>query len=166
MAGRSSDGLLRQVHRIVNLGAVGTLTDAQLLDWFVSRRDEAAEAAFEELMIRHGPMVFRVCRSVLRDAHDAEDAFQAAFLVLAHRAGAIRRRGSVASWLFGVAHRVSARAGADRPAAAHSTERPPNRLPRQGSSMRKMESRKSCTRRSTACRNGSAPPWCSVTWKG
>jgi RNA polymerase sigma factor (sigma-70 family) len=110
MAGRSSDGLLRQVHRIVNLGAVGTLTDAQLLDWFVSRRDEAAEAAFEELMNRHGPMVFRVCRSVLRDRHDAEDAFQAAFLVLAHRAGAIRRRGSVASWLFGVAHRVSSRA--------------------------------------------------------
>ena len=110
MVGRSSNGLLQQVHRIVNLGAVGTLTDAQLLDWFVSHRDEAAEAAFEELMIRHGPMVFRVCRSVLRDRHDAEDAFQAAFLVLAHRAGAIRRRGSVASWLFGVAHRVSARA--------------------------------------------------------
>ena len=112
MAGRSSDGLLRQVHRIVNLGALGTLTDAQLLDWFVARRDEAAEAAFEELMNRHGPMVFRVCRSVLRDRHDAEDAFQAAFLVLAHRAGAIRRKGSVASWLFGVAHRVSSRARA------------------------------------------------------
>lgn len=85
------------------------MTDAQLLDWFVSRRDDAAEAAFEELMIRHGPMVFRVCRSVLRDTHDAEDAFQAAFLVLAHRARAIRRQGSVASWLFGVAHRVASR---------------------------------------------------------
>jgi len=86
------------------------MTDTQLLDWFISRRDEGAEAAFEELMIRHGPMVFRVCRSVLRDEHDAEDAFQAAFLVLAHRAQAIRRHGSVASWLFGVAHRVASRA--------------------------------------------------------
>jgi hypothetical protein len=110
MAGRSSDGLLPQLHRILNLGAVGTMTDAQLLDWFVSRRTDAAQAAFDELMIRHGPMVFRVCRSVLQDRHDAEDAFQATFLVLAYGAGAVRRGGSVASWLFGVAHRVSSRA--------------------------------------------------------
>ncbi|WP_422929164.1 sigma-70 family RNA polymerase sigma factor [Singulisphaera sp. PoT] len=110
MAGHASDHLLPQVNRIFNLGAVGTLTDAQLLDWFVSRRDGAAEAAFEELMNRHGPMVSRVCRSVLQDGHDAEDALQATFLVLAHRAGAIRRGESVASWLFGVAHRVSSRA--------------------------------------------------------
>ena len=60
-------------------------------------------------MIRHGPMVLRVCRSVLHDAHDAEDAFQAVFLVLANRAGSIRRSGSVASWLFGVAQRVATR---------------------------------------------------------
>ena len=58
-------------------------------------------------MNRHGSMVSRVCRSVLQDVHDAEDALQATFLVLAHRAGAIRRGESVASWLFGVAHRVS-----------------------------------------------------------
>ena len=55
-------------------------------------------------------MVLRVCRGVLHDDHDAEDAFQAVFLVLAGRAGSIRRGESVASWLFGVAHRVSARA--------------------------------------------------------
>src|SRR5271170_7528935 len=54
MSGGSSDGVLRQVHRLFNLGAVGTMTDAQLLDWFISQRDEAAEAAFEELMNRHG----------------------------------------------------------------------------------------------------------------
>ena len=109
MAGSPSDRVLRQVHRLFNFGAVGTMSDAQLLDRFVSRRDEAAEAAFEELVIRHGPMVLRVCRSVLHDAHDAEDAFQAVFLVLANRAGSIRRSGSVASWLFGVAHRVAIR---------------------------------------------------------
>ena len=109
MAGRPSDRVHRQVHRLFHFGAVGTMSDAQLLDQFVSRRDEAAEAAFEELVIRHGPMVLRVCRSILHDAHDAEDAFQAVFLVLANRARSIRRSGSVASWLFGVAHRVASR---------------------------------------------------------
>ena len=107
MAGSRSDPVLRQVHRLFNIGSVGTMSDAELLDRFVSHRDESAEAAFEELVSRHGPMVLRVCRSVLRDAHDAEDAFQAVFLVLANRARSIRRRGSVASWLFGVAQRVA-----------------------------------------------------------
>jgi RNA polymerase sigma factor (sigma-70 family) len=110
MAGSPSDQVLRHVHRLFQIGAVGTMSDAQLLDQIVSRRDEAAEAAFEELVIRHGPMVLRVCRSVLHNAHDAEDAFQAAFLVLADRARSIRRSGSVASWLFGVARRVATRA--------------------------------------------------------
>jgi RNA polymerase sigma factor (sigma-70 family) len=109
MASGSSGSVARHVHRLFNLGAVGAMTDAELLNWFVSRQDDAAEAAFEELMIRHGPMVFRVCQSVLHDAHDAEDAFQAAFLVLAHRARSVQRHGSIASWLFGVAHRVSSR---------------------------------------------------------
>jgi RNA polymerase sigma factor (sigma-70 family) len=110
MAGRPSGRVLRQVQRLYNFGAVGALSDAELLDWYVARHDEAAEAAFEQLVIRHGTMVLRVCRSLLHDAHDAEDAFQAVFLVLANRAGSIRRNGSVASWLFGVAHRVSTRA--------------------------------------------------------
>ena len=83
---------------------------AQLLDWFITSRDESAEAAFEELMIRHGPMVLGICRNVLQDAHDAQDAFQAVFLVLANKARSIRRQDSVASWLFGVAQRVAARA--------------------------------------------------------
>ena len=110
MASRSSDHVLHQMQRIFNLGTVGMVSDAQLLDWFVSLKDESAEAAFEELMIRHGPMVFGICKSVLRDAHDAQDAFQAVFMVLANRASAIRRKNSVASWLFGVAQRVAARA--------------------------------------------------------
>ena len=110
MAGSSSDYFFRQVHRIFDLGAVGMMSDAQLLDWFVAKHDESAEAAFEELMIRHGPMVFGVCRRVLQDPHDAQDAYQAVFLVLAKRARSIRQKDSVASWLFGVAHRVAARA--------------------------------------------------------
>jgi RNA polymerase sigma factor (sigma-70 family) len=112
MAGDRSDGGLQQLQRLFNLGAVGTMTDARLLEWFVSRRDEAAAAAFEQPVIRHGPMVLDVCRHVLHDVHDAEDAFQAAFLILADRAGSIVRRESVGSWLFGVAFRVSSRARA------------------------------------------------------
>ena len=73
MAGSSSDYVFRQVHRIFNLGAVGMMSDAQLLEWFVAKHDDSAEAAFEELMIRHGPMVFGVCRRALQDPHDAED---------------------------------------------------------------------------------------------
>ena len=72
-----------------------------------------AEAAFEALVERHGPMVLRVARSVLGNTHDAEDVFQATFLVLAERAGGVRRRDSIASWLFGVATRVATRARVD-----------------------------------------------------
>ena len=109
MAGMQDDGSLKDVHRLFQRGTVAALSDAELLDRFVSRRDEAAEAAFEALVERHGPMVYRVCRGVLRNVHDAEDAFQAVFLVLANRAGLIRSRGSLASWLFGVAHNVAYR---------------------------------------------------------
>ncbi len=109
MAASPAGSVHRQIHRLFNLGAVGTMPDAQLVDQFATRRDDAAQAAFEELLNRHGPMVLRVCRGALHDAHDAEDAFQAVFLVLANRARSIRRCESVASWLFGVAQRVAQR---------------------------------------------------------
>src|SRR6185312_14974485 len=95
------------------------LTDGELLGRFAERPDrigdgpDAAGPVFAALVQRHGPMVLRVCRSILRDEHDAQDAFQATFLVLVRRAGSVRRRGSIASWLHGVALRVSARARAD-----------------------------------------------------
>jgi RNA polymerase sigma factor (sigma-70 family) len=80
------------------------LTDGQLLGQFVARRDEAA---FATLVRRHGPMVFSVCRRILRNAHDAEDAFQATFLVLARKASRLRDREAVGSWLYGVAYRAA-----------------------------------------------------------
>jgi RNA polymerase sigma factor (sigma-70 family) len=85
------------------------LTDGQLLDCFVARRDDAA---FEALVRRHGPMVLAVCHRVLRNHHDSEDAFQATFLVLARKATSIVPREAVGSWLYGVAYRMALKARA------------------------------------------------------
>ena len=104
---------LRYLCTLYRVGVVGDLTDGQLLERFVAGRDESAEAGFAALVERHGPMVLRVCRQILGDAHDAEDAFQATFLVLARRAGSVRKRESVASWLYGIAQRVARRSQAD-----------------------------------------------------
>ncbi len=93
------------------------LTDAALLQRFVTATDGAAFAALVE---RHGPMVFAVCRQLLRDHQDAEDAFQATFLVLVRRAGQLRQRELLANWLYGVALRVARRA---RAAAARRRQR-------------------------------------------
>ncbi len=114
MASRSMDTAgLRYLRTLYRVGVVGDLTDGQLLERFVAGRDESAEAGFAALVERHGPMVLRVCRQILGDAHDAEDAFQATFLVLARRAGSVRKRESVASWLYGIAQRVARRSQAD-----------------------------------------------------
>ena len=95
--------LLGLLYRLA-AGREAVLPDADLLQRYLDHRDEAAFAA---LVRRHGPMVLGVCRSVLRHHQDTEDAFQATFLVLARRAGSIRNRDSVASWLYGVAYRVA-----------------------------------------------------------
>jgi RNA polymerase sigma-70 factor (ECF subfamily) len=106
-----SSALPKYLSALFRGGIPAALSDGALLDRFASRQsahDEPAELAFAALLARHGPMVLRVCRGVLADRHEVEDAFQATFLVLAVRAGSIRRRHSVASWLYGVALRVSA----------------------------------------------------------
>jgi RNA polymerase sigma factor (sigma-70 family) len=87
--------------------AADTPPDGDCMERFVGRRDAVA---FETLVHRHGPAVLRVCRAVLADAHAAEDAFQATFLTLARRAASLRKRRSLGSWLYKVAHRIAVRA--------------------------------------------------------
>jgi serpin B len=105
--------VLRYLRRVPGPAGAGDPTDGSLLTRFADRRDEAA---FELLLLRHGPMVWNVCRRVLGSAGDADDAFQATFLVLVRKAGSIAKRDSVASWLHGVARRIAldARAAAAR----------------------------------------------------
>jgi RNA polymerase sigma factor (sigma-70 family) len=85
-------------------------SDEQLLDRFLNRDDASAEAAFRAIVVRHGPMVLGVCRHILNQLQDAEDAFQATFLVLARKAGSIRDRRVLARWLYEVAYRIAMRA--------------------------------------------------------
>src|SRR5262245_22026217 len=99
MSAARADTLLRHLRALLRGRGAAEANDADLLRRFAAARDEAA---FEALVHRHGPMVLGVCRRVLRHTHDAEDAFQAAFLVLARKAASIRRRESVGSWLHGV----------------------------------------------------------------
>ena len=97
----------RDLDLIAGSGTVAGLGDVDLLERFIGGRDAVAEAAFEAIVIRHGPMVQGICRSLLRDPADADDAFQATFLVLVRKARSIRIKDSLRPWLYGVAWRVA-----------------------------------------------------------
>jgi RNA polymerase sigma-70 factor (ECF subfamily) len=95
---------IRELGTLVSEGALGLLSDGQLLDRFVERRDASA---FEAIVERYGPLVWGVCRRVLRNHHDTEDAFQAAFLVLARKAASVMPREKLRNWLYGVAFQTA-----------------------------------------------------------
>jgi len=111
MAGETRNAvLLRDVRTLFSFGVVRDCSDRQLLERYLTADRAEADVAFTLLVERHGPMVLHVCRQGLDDSHDAQDAFQATFLVFLRRAGSIRKRDSLGSWLFGVAMRVARRA--------------------------------------------------------
>lgn len=112
MANGGLNSFLHHLRRIVSREAAGGLSDSQLVERFARDRDEAA---FEVLVWRHGPMVQSLCRRLLRNLHDAEDASQATFLILARKASSIGKRAAVSSWLYKVAYRVALRARARTP---------------------------------------------------
>jgi RNA polymerase sigma factor (sigma-70 family) len=118
-----ADGLRSALEHLGLAG--GGLTDGQLLGRFIDGREEAAFAA---LVRRHGPMVLGVCRRVLGNVHDAEDAFQATFFILARRASSVVKREAVASFLYGVAYRTAVRARV-RAQQRRSLERQVDQMP-------------------------------------
>src|SRR6266446_2275567 len=107
MAHQALNQVVRHIRRLAGVTEGIGLTDRHLLERYLRQRDQAA---LEALVTRHAPLVLGVCRKILGDSHDADDAFQATFLVLFRKAGSIRRHDAVAPWLYGVAYRVAARA--------------------------------------------------------
>jgi RNA polymerase sigma factor (sigma-70 family) len=115
---------------ILRAGTFAGASDRELVERFLSRRGEFAEAAFEALVLRHGPTVLAVCRRLLSDPNDADDAFQATFLVLARKAASVRNSESLGTWLSAVARRVAnhsrlaahRRSAVERSAAATSAK--------------------------------------------
>jgi DNA-directed RNA polymerase specialized sigma24 family protein len=102
--------VLRHVRKLVVAQNTRESSDAHLLHRFTARREDEGFAA---LVQRQGPLVWGVCRHVLRDEHDAEDAFQARFLMLARNAAAIRKAEALAGWLHGATYRIALRARCD-----------------------------------------------------
>src|SRR5262245_61161960 len=105
----ATPGALRRLTRELTAQTLGDLSDQELVERLLAGRDGEV---FEAIVRRHGPMVYRVCRRVARQAQDAEDAFQATFLVLAQKLTSVRRQASLASWLHGIAYRVALKAQA------------------------------------------------------
>jgi RNA polymerase sigma factor (sigma-70 family) len=106
---RSSEPVLHHLHTLFNVGIVCGLTDGQLLEQFTCRRGEAAEVAFAALVERYGPMVLSASLGILGNEHDAQDAFQATFFILARKSHTLWVRDSLGPWLHRVACRAAVR---------------------------------------------------------
>src|SRR6266446_6435045 len=100
--------IVEHLRRVV-LPDGGDMSDGRLLERFLAQQDDAA---FTSLVKRHGPMVLGVCRRILRNAHDAADAFQATFLVLVRKASSLLARDNIGNWLYGVAYHTALKARA------------------------------------------------------
>ena len=171
MARGSSTALSRNIQTLFDSGTAAGLTDRQLLDRFAGRRDPSAEAAFEALVRRHGPMVLRVCHNLLHDPNDAHDAFQATFLVLVRRSGA--SGGSIRSAAGSTASPAGCRQGrgSRRPGAGPSrgvrpcgSSRPSSRpMPRTSTAA---NSARSCRRKSAGCRRRYRAAVVLCYWEG
>src|SRR5262249_23101559 len=109
MAARQWQGIVRRIRRLVGPDASDVDSDRRLLECFAGQRDETA---FARLVERHGPMVLAVCKRLLHDHQEAEDALQATFCVLARKAGSMAWRESIGGWLHTVACRVAGKAKA------------------------------------------------------
>src|SRR3954466_8496417 len=109
LSGRSQTGVTSSPST-TGVEGVKLLPDEQLIDLFLNPNEDRAEAAFRAMVVRHGPMVLGVCRHILNQYQDAEDAFQATFVVLARKAGSIHDRRVLARWLYEVAYRIAVRA--------------------------------------------------------
>ena len=107
MAASRIEPIMQHLRRVVLREDKSGMTDGQLLEHFISHGDAAA---FEALVRRHGPMVLGVCRRILGNSHDAEDCFQATFLVLARKAASVSPREQIGNWLYGVARTTAVRA--------------------------------------------------------
>jgi RNA polymerase sigma factor (sigma-70 family) len=125
MANGQVHSIIRHIRSLVLVQDAAGMTDSELLESFVSQRDEVA---FETLVRRHGPMVFNICGRVLQDPDDAEDAFQATFLVFVRRAASIAKRQLLGNWLYGVAYRT---ARAAKSAASRRRAKEARVVPRQ-----------------------------------
>jgi RNA polymerase sigma factor (sigma-70 family) len=135
MAHPMATSVVRQIESLLDGGSVAGLSDRQLVERFIARRDAVGEAAFAALIVRHGPMVLGVCRQLLGDHHHAEDAFQAVFFVLARRARSVGDPDLLSNWLYGVAQRTARKAKARLARGRNSEEDCALNLPEAGSTV-------------------------------
>ena len=151
---------------LFEVGSFSGLSDGELLARFVEREADTAEIAFAALVERHGLAGMRICRSIVRNEHDAEDTFQATFLILATKAGRLRVRDSLGPWLSAVAQRVARGAGGGRLLGRLASYVPRSRSPCANRGLMAAQTcHRSCTRKWIGSPSGIGCRCCSATLK-